>query len=339
MDANGRKRYITSTKMSKAEMKAAIRKKLEERDKGIAYDSENLTVGDYLDRFLDAARGTVRERTWRRHEEVVRLHLKTTLGHHKLDKLNALQVQSAYRQKLDAGLSQRSVEIVHATLHKALKQAVRWSLVPRNVAEAVAPPRPPRREIRPLTGEQMRSLLDAARGDKMYAFWVLVATTGMRNGEMLALQWQDLDLDAGKLSVRRTIFNGKVSPPKTASGRRTIRLSKLAVDALRWHRMEAAKCCISEWVFSTSKGTPMSVHNVHNRAWKPLLRRAGLPDTTRMHDIRHSAATVLLSKGVPVKVVSEMLGHSDVSITLSVYAHVLPDMQGACADAADEASG
>ena len=154
-DANGRKRYITSTTMSKAEMKAAIRKKLEDRDNGIAYDSENFTVGDYLGRWLDAVKGSVRERTWQRNEEIVRLHLKTTIGRHKLDKLNAMQVQTMYRQKLDSGLSARTVEKVHTTLHKALKQAVRWLMVPRNIAEAVTPPRPATPEIKPLTQEQM----------------------------------------------------------------------------------------------------------------------------------------------------------------------------------------
>jgi integrase len=114
-------------------MKGALRKLLEDRDKGIAYDSENLTVDGYLDRWLDAVKGSVRERTWQRHEEVVRLHLKPTIGDVKLDKLNALQVQSIYCKKLASGLSARSVEIIHTTLHKSLKQAVRWLLIPRNV--------------------------------------------------------------------------------------------------------------------------------------------------------------------------------------------------------------
>jgi len=134
LDANERKRYITSKIKTKTEMKGALRKLLEDRDKGIAYASDNLTVGGYLDRWLDAVKGTVRERTWQRHEEVVRLHLKPTIGGVKLDKLNALQVQSMYRQKLDSGLSARSVEIIHTMLHKSLKQAVRWQLIPRNVA-------------------------------------------------------------------------------------------------------------------------------------------------------------------------------------------------------------
>jgi integrase len=250
-----------------------------------------------------------------------------------------LRVQNVYSQKLNAGLSPRSVEIIHITLHKAPKQAVRWSLVPRNVAEAVTPPRPPKREITPLTQQQLRALLETARNDKLYALWVLACTTGMRNGELLAVQWRDIDLEAGTLQVKRTVFGGKVSPPKTASGRRTIRLSKLAIAALRKYSDSVADRHTSEWVFSSRAGTPISVHNLHNRSWKPLLERAGLPAGTRMHDLSHSAATLLLSKGVAVKVVSEMLGHADVSTTLSIYAHVLPDMQSVAADAADQALG
>ena len=335
VDANGKRRYISGE--TKTAVQRRLRELLADRDKGIAYDSENLTVGDYLDRWLDSMKGSVRPRTWQRSEEVVRLHLKPTIGHHGLEKLNALQVQAVYSQKLEKGLSRRIVEIVHATLHKALKQAVRWLLVPRNVAEAATPPRQTRSEIAPLSREQARILLEAARGDRLEAFWVLAVTTGMRNGEMLALHWQDVDLDAGTVRVKRTVWAGKVSAPKTRAGNRTIRLSKLAVAALKEHRLTTAKRQTSEWVFPSRAGTPLSVHNVYRRMWKPLLLRAGLPPTTRMHDLRHTCATLLLSRGVPVKVVSEMLGHASVSITLDTYSHVLPDMQESAARVMDEA--
>jgi integrase len=331
-DANGKRRYVSGK--TKAEVRAKLRTLLADTDEGVAYDSENLAMGGYLDRWLGALEGSVRDRTWQRYGEVVRLHLKPTLGSVKLDKLNALRVQNVYSQKLNAGLSPRSVEIIHVTLHKAPKQAVRWSLVPRNVAEAVTPPRPPKREITPLTQQQLRALLETARNDKLYALWVLACTTGMRNGELLAVQWRDIDLEAGTLQVKRTVFGGKVSPPKTASGRRTIRLSKLAIAALRKYSDSVADRHTSEWVFSSRAGTPISVHNLHNRSWKRLLERAGLPAGTRIHDLSHSAATLLLSKGVAVKVVSEMLGHADVSTTLSIYAYVLPDMQSVAADQA-----
>ena len=283
-DANGKRRYVSGK--TKAEVRTKLRKLLADRDKGIAYDSENLTLGGYLDRWLDAAKGSVRDRTWQRHEQVVRLHLKPTIGGVKLDRLNALQVQSVYGRKLEGGLSPRSVEIIHTTLHKALKQAVGRTLIPRNVAEAVTPPRPVRKEIKPLSQEQARTLLEASRDDPLRAFYVLAVTTGMRNGELLGLQWKDVDLNSATLRVRRTVFNGVMSPPKTAAGNRTIRLTGLAVAALKEHRLATAKQRISEWVFHSRRGTLLSVHNVHNRSWKPLLERAGLPASTRMHDLR-----------------------------------------------------
>ena len=334
-DANGKRRYVSGK--SKAEVRQRLRKLLADRDEGIAYDSENLTVAAYLDRWLDAVKGAVRYRTWQRHEQVVRLHLKPTIGGVRLDKVNALQVQSVYGRKLEVGLSPRTVEIVHATLHKALKQAVGWTLIPRNVAEAVTPPRPVRKAITPLSREQARALLEAARSDALHAFYVLAVTTGMRNGELLGLQWRDVSLEDRTLRVRRTVFNGVVSPPKTAAGNRTIRLTGMAVAALKEHRLTTAKQRISEWVFPSRVGTPLSVHNVHNRSWKPLLERAGLPASTRMHDLRHTCATLLLSRGVPVKVVSEMLGHGDVAITLAVYQSVLPHMQESAAKVMEDA--
>ncbi len=330
-DANGKHRYVSWK--TKAEVRAKLRKLLTERDAGIAYDSENLTVGGYLDRWLEAIKGSVRSRTWRRHEQIVRVHLKPTIGRMKLDRLNALQVQAVYRQKLDGGLSARTVEIVHATLRKALKQAVGWSLVPRSVAEAVTPPRPVRKEIAPLTGEQVRTLLEAARGNKLEALYILAVTTGMRQGEIIGLRWEDVDLRGGTLRVNRSVYEGVASPPKTTAGRRTIRLPERAVLALERHRTNVAAWSesVTGWVFASTKGTPLGHQNLRSRSWKPLLERAGLPHSVRFHDLRHTCATLLLSKGVPVKVVSEMLGHADVAITLSVYQSVLPHMQESAA--------
>jgi integrase len=139
-----------------------------------------MRVEGYLDKWLPTVKDTVKERTWTRHEEIVRLHLKPSIGHVKLQKLNALDVQELYRTKLDSGLSARTVQIIHTTLHKALKQAVRWSLVQRNVTEAVTPPRPRRKEIRVLTPEEARRLIMVARGERFEALYVLAITTGMR---------------------------------------------------------------------------------------------------------------------------------------------------------------
>jgi integrase len=325
-EVNGKTRYIYGK--DETEVANRVAEAIKNRDSGI--DSENMTVGGYLDRWLTAIRDTIRVGTWKQYEMIVRLHIKPSLGSVRLEKLNALQVQSFYRERLDAGLSPRRVQYVHVTVRKALKDAVRWRLVPYNVADAVTPPRPTKPEITPLTAEQVKMLLAAARGRKLEALYIVAVTTGMRIGEMFGLKWSDVDLEAGVLRVRRTAAaDGTVNAPKTSSSKRTVRLSGLAIRALSGHPRTA------EWVFASAAGTPIGICNFHKNSWRPLLTRAGIPHR-RVHDLRHTAATLMLSRGVPVKVVSEMLGHADVSTTLSIYAHVLPDMQGSAASAMDD---
>jgi integrase len=310
-EVNGKQRYIYGA--SKQKVAAKLAKAIADRDNGLVYDSEKLSTAQHLDNWLQATRDTVRIGTWKQYETIVRLHIKPTLGRIRLNKLNPLQVQTLYRERLDAGLSARRVRYVHVTIHKALKDAVRWQLIPRNVADAVAPPRPSNPEINPLNAQQTKTLLTAAEGDRLYALYVLAVTTGMRIGEMFGLKWSDVDLGRGTLQVRRTVAaDGAINPPKTARSRRTIRLTKLAIRALRQHEQKA------EWVFASAAGTPIGICNFHKNSWKPLLKRAGLPHK-RAHDLRHTAATLMLSRGVPVKVVSEMLGHANVSTTLSIY--------------------
>jgi integrase len=318
---NGTKtKYIYSKTRKDAAAKLA--KAIAERDSGIVFDSESLSLSDYLDRWLKSVEGTIRPGAFRRYEEVSRLHIKPYLGSKKLNRINALQLQSLYTNKLDQGLSPRTVQIIHATLHKALKQAVRWSVIPRNVAECVSPPKSQKMEIKPLNGEQVKRLLEAVRGDKLEALYILAITTGMRSGELLGLRWEDVDLQTGTLQVRRTVFNGRIEAPKTLKGRRSISLTQTSITALQ-------KCPrASEWIFCSKVGTPMSVHNLHNRSWKPLLKKSDLPLDTRFHDLRHTCATLLLTKGVHPKIVQELLGHSSISITLDTYSHVLPNMQG-----------
>jgi integrase len=328
-EVNGRIRYIYGR--DEGEVVDRVAEAIKNRDVGI--DSENVTVGGYLDQWLVAIKDTVRIGTWKQYEMIARLHIKPTLGGVKLDKLNALQIQSFYRQRLDAGLSPRRVQYVHVTIRKALKDAVRWRLVPYNVADAVTPPRPANPEITSLSAEQVKVLLAATHGDRLEALYTLAVTTGMRIGEMFGLKWSDVDLEAGTLQVRRTVAaDGAVNPPKTSRGRRTIRLSKLAIRTLKQHPRTA------EWVFASAAGTSIGICNFHKNSWRPLLKRAGLPHT-RVHNLRHTAATLMLARGVQVKVVSEMLGHADVSTTLSIYAHVLPDMQGGAASAMDDLLG
>lgn len=346
--STGRKRKVIYAK-SHEEARRKLTEALANRDKGLTYDSEGLTVGEYLARWLeDSVRGSVKVNTYQSYSSMVRLHVCPTLGRTKLAALTPAHLQTLYRRKLDEGFAPKSVKYVHTTLHRALKQAVKWGLVPRNAAAEADPPKVRTPEMSPLSPTQARTLLQAATGNRLEALYVLAVTTGMRQGELLGLGWEDVDPEARTVRVRRTLTLAKGGPrltePKTRGSRRSIRLTALAVEALERHRARqecegaAAGGVWNEWalVFCTRRGTPIRRDNLHDKHWKPLLRRSGLPDI-RFHDLRHTCATLLLTKGVHPKIVSEMLGHSSIAITLDTYSHVIPGMGDVAASAMEDA--
>ena len=319
--------------------------------RGIVYDDENLSVGEYLDRFLeDVQRGSVRESTYSRDRYLVANHAKPALGRVRLKNVKAMHLQRLYREKLDSGLSPATVQKLHHVLHKALSQAVRWDLIIRNPADAVKAPTPTPEEMRPLSAEEARRLLEAAKGDRLEALYVIAVTTGMRRGELLGLKWSDIDLENSRLSIRRTLTrtdNGKhveLGDPKTRKSRRTIPLTPHAVEALRRHlerqlaQIEAGGDLYEDQglVFTTEAGTPINPSNLRQRSLAPLLKKAGLP-RIRFHDLRHTCATLLLLKGVHPKFVQELLGHATIAITLDTYSHVLPGMGDQASRAMEDA--
>jgi integrase len=296
-----------------------------------------LVLADYLDRWLeDSVRDSVKQRTFENYAYVVRLHLAPILGHLKLKALS--HVQGLYRSKLDSGLSRRTVQLIHTTLHKALKQAVRWGLVPRNVTEAVTSPKPNKKEIHPLTPRQARTLLDAVKGERFQALYVLAVTAGLRRGELLGLRWGDVDLERGYVQVRqqliRTTEQGLTFTSPKGGKSRSVRLTASAVKALESHRerqLEEKLRLAGLWnenglVFTTAIGTLVDGDNLVKRSFTPLVDRTRLFQI-RFHDLRHTFATLLLTRGTHPKVVQEMLGHADISQTMDTYSHVLPDMQ------------
>jgi integrase len=334
---------------TRREVDEKLTKAKADRDGGLVFDADNLRLGEYLGRWLaDSVRDTVRPTTFERYEQIVRLHIRPVLGQLKLKSLTSAHVRGLYRQKLDAGLSPRSVQYVHVTLHKALEQAIADGLIPRNATKAVKPPQVRREEMRPLTAEQVRILFDAAKGDRLEALYVLAVTTGLRQGELLGLKWDDVDLEAGTLRVRRTLTTAKGGPqltaPKTKGSRRTVKLTQSAVKALRSHlehQLDEIDKADSLWrenglIFASESGDPMDRRNLTTHRFKPLLKRAGLPQI-RFHDLRHTCATLLLTKNVNPKIVSEMLGHASIAITLDTYSHVLPNMQDSAAEAMEDA--
>lgn len=302
--------------------------------------SERQTVGQFLERWLrDVAQPSLRPRTFTRYRELVQLHTIPALGRRPLARLSPEDLQALYRRKLEEGLAPRTVGHLHRVLHRALQDALRWGLVARNVCAAVRPPKVPTRELRVLGPEDARRLLAAAAGDPFEALYVLALTAGLRQGELLGLKWADVDLDAGRLQVRRTLqrvrFGGWIeAEPKSRTSRRSVVLTPLAVEALRRHRarqlaqrLQAGQAWEDhDLVFTNALGRPIEPQNLLRRSYWPLLERAGLP-RMRFHDLRHSAATLLLAQGVHPKVVQEMLGHASISLTLDTYSHVLPNLQ------------
>jgi integrase len=338
---NGKRKRPAYFGRTRAEATKKLNKALAEKEKGLPVAIPKQTMTQFLTRWLDEAVATsVRPRTATRYHEIVRLHILPTLGRTTLIKLSPQDLQALYAAKLAGGLAPRTVGHIHRVLHKALGQAVRWGLVVRNIVDAVDPPKVNRAEMRALNAEQARRLLVAAEGDPLEALYVLALTTGMRQGELLGLHWGDFDLEAGTIQVRRTI--GRVrgrgfveSEPKSASGRRQITLAPSAVEALRRHwdrqfteRLGAEALPGSDsLVFCNGLGRPIEPQNLLYRSFRRLLKRAGLP-LIRFHDLRHSAASLLLSMGTHPKVVQELLGHSQISLTLDTYSHVLPGLQG-----------
>ena len=333
-DASGKWRYLY--RKSKSEARKALRQALKDRDEGVS--PTTITVSAFLDSWLEDMRDAVSHRTWLNHESIVRLHLNPTIGAKKLAKLTPKDVHGLYRIKLAGGLSPGRVRRIHVTLSRALKDAVRWRDVSRNVAAEVTPPKEYRRETRVLTPQQVGQLLDAARGDRLEAAYVLPATCGLRQGECLSLRFEDIDFAKGTLQVKRTVWRNQVYPPKTPHSRRAIKLPKIALDTLKRHARNNNEAR-EGWVFPTKHGNPVDAHNFIHRPWKRMLRKAGLPETTRYHDLRHGAASLLLSQNVPVPVVSNYLGHANSSITLRIYAHMIEGMDGMAATAMDDALG
>jgi integrase len=307
---------------------------LDEDHRGSIHSS--VSLGDFLKGWLaDSVHGSVGPRTFERYEQVVRLHIEPALGRTKLVDLSPLQVQRLYRAKLEGGLSPRSVQYVHVTLHKALQQAVSWGYVNRNVTALVKAPRSKKDEVNPLSLEQIQKLLSSLGTDQDRALFTLAVTTGLRRGEMLALRWEDVDLEAQVLRVKRSLSEtnegtserGLVfTVPKTTKGKRSIALTPHAVSLLDKYRQGSIGVKPADLVFPNPEGEPMRPRSL-TQHFKRVSERCSLPATLRLHDLRHTAATLLLSKGIHPKIVQEILGHSTISITLDTYSHVLPNMQ------------
>jgi integrase len=341
---DGKRRYVSAKRKGDAER--ALRQAMTDVDRGFVFDGGTLTLEDYLTRWLkDSVENTVRRSTFAQYKSVVNRHIIPALGRLKLKSITPAHARSLYREKLDCGLAPRTVQYMHVTLHKALKQAVMDGLIPRNVADAVKAPQAHKKEAKPLTPAEVAALLSAASGDRLEALYVTAVHTGLRRGELLGLKWTDINLDARTLSVQRSLDkDGTFNAPKRSKSRRTVTLTPQAAEALKGHRAhqnEERLWLGSLWedrdlVVPNRRGKPMNADNLYHRDFKPLLQRAGLSGFT-FHSLRHTCATLLLAKNVNPKIVSELLGHATISQTMDTYSHVMPGMGDVAADALESA--
>jgi integrase len=252
-----------------------------------------------------------------------------------MSKLTSQHIARLYAEKSDA-LAPASVRYIHAVLRSALEQAVSWRLLAVNPAQAVKPPRKPRNDIQPLNAAEARALLEVAADDPLLALYVTALHTGMRLGELLGMTWDAIDWSRGIIEVRGTLQRKgpkeyRLEAPKTERSRRTVPMIDQLAEALRQHRSREVERLLAlgygrddmRWVFTDRWGEPIYWGHVTDRLLRPLCRQAGIREI-RFHDLRHTAASMLLSHGVPVHIVADILGHTSATTTLEVYAHLMP---------------
>ena len=343
----GRQRRKCIYGRTREEAAGKLAQALRNRLLGLPVSNDKITFGQYLDKWLeDSVKPSVRPATYYRYTREVRLHIEPTLGKTRLAKLSPGDIQALMNRKLKEGLSPASVRHMHAVIRRALGQAYKWELVPRNVATLVRPPRVSRYEARTLSSEEAAAFLEAIKGDRLEALYIVAVALGLRRGEALALRWQDVGLEAGTLRVSHTLQNlpgggWNLAEPKSRNSRRTLGLPQFALVAVREHRKRQLEEKLrqgKQWqdhgfVFTSIIGTPLDGNNIF-KLFKQILKENGLPDM-RFHDLRHSCASLLLAQGVSPRVIMETLGHSQISLTMDTYSHVMPVLMRDAADKMD----
>ena len=351
-----RKSYFGATQ---AEVQDKLLAARFDQSRGLLISSKSQTLGAFLDDWLiRSLKPRAKARAFESFSTITKLHIKPTLGAVALHKLNPQHVQRLLNEK-GVKLSPQTVGNIKTVLRSALAQALKWGLVSRNSAALVDAPRIPRRQVVPFDATQANRLLEAGGGSRYEAVYELALKLGMRRGELLGLRWADVDLDGRTLRVSQSMqriatgsdAKGKktalvTTEVKTDGSRRAIALPDSVVKALRAHKARQAQERLvagRSWqdrglVFTNRSGQPTEPIVLH-RDYKALLEKAELPLSMRFHDLRHSAASLLLAQGVSPKMIADLLGHSRIGITMDLYSHILPAMRRDTADAMDQILG
>lgn len=338
-------RHVTKYSKSQSECREWLRKIQIQVEDGLTFSAAQTIVAVFLNEWLIINSTSVRPKTSDQYKQIVKQHIIPDLGMIKLKDLNPRQIQALYSKKMLGGTSARTVILIHAVLRRALNHALKLGMIGRNPALAVIRPKFKRKEMKTLSDSQVRTFLSYAEQDRFEVLFWLAVTTGLRQGELLGLKWSDVDWANRRFRIQRQLQRLRAglvfSEPKSAAGRRVIALGVVTIEKLRKHqRLQAKEIQFAgkfwkenDMIFPSSKGTPMDPSNLYHN-FKRLLKEAGLPDV-RFHDLRHTAATLMLQQGTHPKVVQERLGHSDISMTLNTYSHVLPVMQDEAAEKLD----
>ena len=327
------------------ECAAWIREISDQKDLGLTSDSFGMTFAEFWEKWLSIAKPRLRINTWLLYKGNGESHLLPALGDKSILQIKPMDIQSLIAAKLKAGLGVRTVQVMHAVLRNALGYAERQGAIPSNPAKRVDRPQLAKKEMEILTDDQIRSLLIVA-GDKEIAVLLQVAiTTGMRRGELLGLRWSDIDWATATVRVRRQLQRipneGLVfSEPKSKSGIRTVQLGSFTLKRLMQHKdhqdqMFAAGENKENLIFPSSDGTPKEPRVLVTQ-FKALLVKAGINPKVRIHDLRHTAASLMLMSGMELIRIARQLGHSKPSITLDVYGHLIPGLENDAAERLDE---
>jgi integrase len=336
------------TRKTRREVVLEMRELVAKAERGQLRPERAPTLAEWLDTYVaEVAQGRVRASTLVSYQSHIKHHLKPGLGRHRIDQLRPQHIAAFYRDRLRT-LSPASVRRIHAVLRRALTVAVRWGLITTNPAMMVDPPPMSSTEPQPYSLDEARAFLTAAATDRLSARWVLALSLGLRQGEALGLQWDDVDFPRGRLQVRRALRlqpGGELALVKTKTLRsnRTLPMPGPLASALQAHRASQSNERTvaadlghdSDLVFTTAIGTPVHPRNDY-RSFQRIIRNAGLR-RIRLHDLRHTAASVLLAQGVPARVVMEILGHSQISVTLNTYTHVDTSLTQDAADRMEQA--
>lgn len=342
---NGRRLSFTAD--TRRECQEWIRKTLTQIDAGMTFTSTKVTLHEYLEEWLVSTKTSTKPRTWSHYGQLVRQYISPRLGQIKVKDLRPEHVQSFYNLMQQDNVGVFTIRKIHAVLHSALSHALKMNMINYNPASSVIKPQKPSREMAIFDESQVSQMLIAAKETRLEPILHLAVTTGMRQMELLGLKWVDLDWVDRTIKVERQLVrpeegNVQFTSPKTKFGRRAISLGTRTIEVLRsWYERQHVERREAEaqWrenglIFTTDDGGPLDPRNLL-RDFKRLLGDAGLP-VIRFHDLRHTAASLMLSHGVPVLVVSRMLGHSRPSITLDVYGHLIPSAQAEVAEKMDE---